>query len=90
MQIFLLKIQESFQHYIVDMLLVRSFLRSTKYWVQKFNKEQNKATGFISIDTIIPSEISIRYPNGVELAMPSETSMKIIRELIQYGNLCSQ
>ena len=65
-------------------------IHTFKYWIQKFNKEQNKATGFISIDTIIPSEINIRYPNGVELAMPTQTSMKIIRELIQYGNLCSQ
>jgi hypothetical protein len=65
-------------------------IHTFKYWIQKFNKEQNKTTGFITIDTIIPSEINIRYPNGVELALPSRTSIKIIRELIQYGNLCSQ
>ncbi len=61
-----------------------------KYWVRKFKKEQNPSKGFVAIETIIPSEINIRYPNGVELAIPSYTSMKIIKELIQFGGLCSQ
>ncbi len=65
-------------------------IHTFKYWIQKFNKEQPKSSGFIAIDTLIPSEINIRYPNGVELAIPSQTSMNVIRELIQYGNLCSQ
>jgi hypothetical protein len=65
-------------------------IHTFKYWIQKFNKQQAKSSGFVSIETVVVSEIIIRYPNGVELAMPSQTSMKIIRELIQYGNLCSQ
>lgn len=65
-------------------------IHTFKYWIQKFNKEQTKSSGFIAIEPQIPTEINIRYPNGVELAMPAQTSVKIIRELIQYGNKCSQ
>lgn len=64
-------------------------IHTFKYWIQKFNKEQSKSSGFIAIEPLLPTEINIRYPNGVELALPSQTSLKIIRELIQYGNLCS-
>lgn len=65
-------------------------IHTFKYWIQKFNKEQSNSSGFIAIEPLLPTEINIRYPNGVELAMPTQTSLKIIRELIQYGNLCSQ
>ncbi len=65
-------------------------IHTFRYWIQKFNNERHLSTGFIAIDTLIPTEINIRYPNGVELAMPALTSTKLIRELIQYGKLCSQ
>ena len=65
-------------------------IHTFKYWIQKFNKEHIKTSGFIAIEPLIPTEINIRYPNGVELALPAQTSFKIIRELIQYGKICSQ
>jgi hypothetical protein len=64
-------------------------IHTFKYWIQKFNKQQSKSSGFIAIEPFVPTEINIRYPNGVELALPPQTSLKIISELIQFGKACS-
>ena len=65
-------------------------IHTFKYWIQKFNKQQGKSSGFIAIDALVPTEINIRYPNGVELVLPSHTSLKIIKELVQFGKTCFQ
>lgn len=54
-----------------------------RYWIYKHRKKEIKSTSFVQIKNLSDTTgILIRYPNGVELRLPVETPIAIIRSLI--------
>jgi len=62
------------------------FSAAPKYWLNKFRGEDGAAQGFIRLDEMPAHEICLRYPNGVELLMPANTSMSTLGELIKLAH----
>jgi len=52
------------------------------YWVNKFRQEEGQ--DFIQLNGLSAYGISIRYPNGVEVGLPMQTSAGFIKHLINY------
>lgn len=57
-------------------------LSKFRYWIHK----ARKASGhdFIQLNGIMGENISIRYPNGVEVSMPVQTPVAYLKLLISY------
>lgn len=60
-------------------------LHTFKYWIYKFRQDDQSPEGFIRLDTIAASEITLRYPNGVELMLPISTPATVLIELIRFA-----
>jgi len=58
-------------------------LHTFRYWVKKEQQGSQPFDGFIHLGQTIPMEISLRYPNGVELYLPVQTPAKTILELVK-------
>jgi hypothetical protein len=53
-----------------------------RYWLNKNKTGQIKESPFIELNTQITQNISLRYPNGVELSIPPLTPVQVIKSLI--------
>ncbi|HQI69626.1 MAG TPA: hypothetical protein PLT47_02680 [Bacteroidales bacterium] len=55
-----------------------------RYWIQKHRQSQESGS-FIQLNGFSSScGISIRYPNGVELTIPAQTPLAVVKSLINY------
>jgi len=65
-----------------------------RYWVKKHRSSGQSdcnSSGFIALTGTIPGlQISIQYPNGVEVGLPTGTPVGYVRELILLGGRCSR
>lgn len=57
-------------------------LHTLNYWLYKRSKQVGGSEGFIKLTPVVSGEISLRYPNGVELHIPAKTSISTISQLI--------
>jgi len=53
-----------------------------RYWINKQQSNPGTESPFIQLDGFIPKGISLRYPNGVELTLPAQTPVNVLRSLI--------
>lgn len=53
-----------------------------RYWLQKSKECQVKESPFVELTGQILQNISLRYPNGVEILIPPHTSVQVIKSLI--------
>jgi hypothetical protein len=58
--------------------------RKFQYWIRKHGHNEIKEAGFIQLNGLSASSISIRYPNGVELLLPSQTPAGFIKMLVNF------
>ena len=65
-------------------------LHAFRYWVAKLRKDDADSSAFISLDGFVTAQICVHYPNGVELTLPAQTTVSVIKGLIQLGNGCSR
>lgn len=54
-----------------------------RYWLQKSEGCQAKGAPFIELTNPAIQNINIRYPSGVEISLPSVTSIGLIKSLIE-------
>jgi len=57
-------------------------LAKLRYLIHKQRHGERHASGFIQLNGVPSTGISIRYPNGVELVLPAQTSTGLLRSLI--------
>lgn len=55
-----------------------------QYWIRKHGHNEAQGSGFIELNRLTGSGISIRYPNGVELLLPSQTPAGYIKMLVSF------
>ncbi len=60
-------------------------LHTFKYWIYKFRGDNQSPEGFIRLGDIPAHEISLRYPNGVELMVPTSTPAAVLIDLIKFA-----
>lgn len=60
-------------------------LHTFKYWIYKFRQDDQLPDGFIRLDSIPAQEISLRYPSGVELSVPTNTPAAVLIDLIRFA-----
>lgn len=53
-----------------------------RYWINKQCKCDGDTPAFIQLNGFPQQDISIRYPNGVELVLSGQTSLVVLRSLI--------
>ena len=53
-----------------------------RYWIHKHRHSESNGSGFIQLNGLPSSGISIRYPNGVELILPAQVSAGYLKSLI--------
>ncbi len=58
-------------------------VHTLRYWIRKEQQESQPFNGFIRLGQTPVTEISLRYPNGVELYLPAHTPAKTILQLIK-------
>jgi hypothetical protein len=59
-------------------------LHTFKYWIYKFRQDDQFPEAFIRLENIPAQEIILRYPNGVELAVPTNTPAAVLIDLIRF------
>lgn len=59
-------------------------LSKFRYWVCRQRKDQGGDPAFIELNGFSLPDINIRYPNGVELSLPAQTSVVVLRSLINF------
>ena len=57
-------------------------LSTLRYWIHKRRQGETQGSGFIQLNGLPSSGISIRYPNGVELLLPVQVPAGYIKMLI--------
>lgn len=65
-------------------------LHTFRYWVSKHRKQEDESPVFITLDGYAATGISLHYPNGVELSLPAQTSLGVLKGLIQFKARCSR
>ena len=65
-------------------------LQTFRYWISKLRKDEDDAPAFIALDGFAPTQISLNYPNGVELILPTQTPVKVLKGLIHFDPRCSR
>jgi hypothetical protein len=53
-----------------------------RYWIQQHRKQESSGSGFIQLENFSQQDISIRYPNGVELSLPMQAPVGLIKSLL--------
>lgn len=61
-----------------------------RYWIKKFKEPTDNETGFVQLNGYSPQNISLRYPNGVELLLPIQTPVHVLNALIHFQTRCSR
>ncbi len=59
-------------------------LMKLRYWIRRWRQRENNASGFIQLSGYPTQDISIRFPNGVELMLPAHTPVGLIKSLVNY------
>jgi hypothetical protein len=59
-------------------------LSKLRYWIHKQRVDETHGSGFIQLNGLPSSGISIRYPNGVELILPSQVPAGYLKMLISF------
>lgn len=57
-------------------------LAKLRYWIHKQRQDDTPGSGFIQLNGLPSSGISIRYPNGVELILPAQAPAGYLKMLI--------
>jgi hypothetical protein len=57
-------------------------LHMFRYWVTRSRQLKTDTSGFLELNSIPAELIFLRFPNGVELSVPSNTPVSFIRELV--------
>ena len=58
-------------------------LAKFRYWINAQRKGTEEGPpAFIELNGFSHQDISIRYPNGIELVLPAQTSVVVLRSLI--------
>ena len=57
-------------------------LYTFRYCIDKKLKSQDAPSGFVELTGSTGSPVSLRYPNGVELLLPSTVSVTLLKGLI--------
>lgn len=57
-------------------------LAKLRYWIHKQRQGDTPSSGFIQLNGLPSSGISIRYPNGVELVLPAQVPAGYLKMLI--------
>ncbi len=57
-------------------------LAKLRYWIHKQRQGDTLGSGFIQLNGLPLSGISIRYPNGVELILPAQMPAGYLKMLI--------
>ncbi|KOH45947.1 IS66 family insertion sequence element accessory protein TnpA [Sunxiuqinia dokdonensis] len=57
-------------------------LHTLRYWISKRDKEDVGSGGFIQLGAVTGTSISLRYPNGVELLLPSTIPVATLKGLV--------
>jgi len=55
-----------------------------RYWIHKLKTGADDDSAFIQLNGFGIQGISLRYPNGVELTLPVQTPVSVLRSLIQF------
>jgi len=58
-------------------------IATLRYWIAKRRKSQIQHPDFIQIAEPFAQGILIRYPHGVEMILPVQTPVSMIRSLLQ-------
>jgi len=61
-----------------------------RYWIKKLKVPAGEEPGFIQLNGFTPQNISLRFPNGVELLLPFQTPVTVLNALIHYQTRCSR
>lgn len=61
-----------------------------RYWIKKFKAPHVEEPGFIQLNGFTAQGISLRYPNGVELLLPTQTPVNVLKDLIRFEARCSR
>lgn len=59
-------------------------LVTLRYWIKKNRSKSKTAQSFIKLTDVVSQEIYLRYPNGVELSLPPNTSLSTLQSLIHF------
>ena len=54
-----------------------------RYWIRKQGGSADEFSGFVQIGGSSAPSIGVRFPNGVELTLPEQTPVSILRTLVQ-------
>jgi hypothetical protein len=65
-------------------------LHMFRYWILKLRKEEDDSPAFIALDGFATVQISLHYPNGVELILPAQTPVCVLKSLIHFDTRCSR
>jgi len=68
-------------------------LHGFRYWVSRLREKGGKeedVPAFIRLNGFAPAQICIRYPNGVELLLPVQTPLVLLKGLIHVEARCSR
>ena len=65
-------------------------IHTFRYWVSNLLKEEEDAPAFIALDGFASAQICLHYPNGVELILPAQTPLGVIKGLIHFEARCSR
>jgi len=57
-------------------------LFTLRYWINKSRQQQEKSSAFIQLSEPAGVGIILRYPNGVELLLPVQTSASLLKGLV--------
>lgn len=61
-----------------------------RYWIKKLKEPTDNEPGFVQLNGFSSQGISLRYPNGVELLLPSQTPVNVLKDLICFEARCSR
>ena len=55
-----------------------------RYWIKKQKEPTGIEPAFVQLKGFVQQSISLRYPNGVELVLPTQTPVQILNALIHH------
>ena len=55
-------------------------LHMFRYWISKPRKREDDSPAFITLDGFAAAQISLHYPNGIELKLPAQTIALDVRQ----------
>jgi hypothetical protein len=61
-----------------------------RYWIKKLKEPMDSESGFVQLNGFSQQNISLRYPNGVELLLPAQTPVSVLKDLIRFEARCSR